>query len=50
MSKQWKVRSSSQRGVSYVVRQYGKKWFCDCMGFKCHKHCKHIAGMKERVA
>lgn len=42
--KTWKVKSSS--GTNYTVRCYdGKRYTCECPGFKFHKRCKHVAGV-----
>jgi hypothetical protein len=39
--KSWDVKSSS--GSTYKVKCYdGKKYTCNCPGFRFHKRCKHV--------
>ena len=39
--KSWKIKSSS--GASYTVQRIdGKRYTCNCPGFKFRKRCKHV--------
>lgn len=47
---QWQFRFNIQSESSnrlYTVAQHKrhKYWGCDCPGWKCHKHCKHLTSM-----
>ena len=44
--KEWKIHSSS--GSSYTVRRIdGKRYTCNCPGFKFRGRCKHIDKVRK---
>jgi len=48
-NEQWKNRLeiSGSSGNRYIVAQHKKngQWSCACLGFRRHRHCKHLDAM-----
>ena len=44
----WKVKSD-RTDEMYTVRKQGNNFYCSCMGFIKHKHCKHVDRKKAEL-
>ena len=38
-------------GNRYIVAQHkqNKSWSCGCLGFRRHRHCKHLSAMRDTL-
>ena len=46
----FEIRSETSNSV-YVVAQTKKNniWTCECLGFRRHRHCKHLDSIKPLI-
>ena len=51
---QWtnRIEISGSSGNKYIVaqRKASGDWSCACLGFRRHRHCKHLDNMKPFLA
>lgn len=50
-SHQYRIQIAGSSGNLYIVSQtkLNKIWMCSCLGYRRHKHCKHLDAMRPAL-